>query len=82
MQPLPASRCVTKHVLLGCGLYYGVLLFNLTMTLWIGEALLGLVGVMIYLPVTILFILRLLNRIPGAVLSLPPASPQRLARER
>jgi putative membrane protein len=58
---------VTGHLLLGCGLYYGVLTFNLAITFWIGESLLGLVGVMIYLPVTLLFVLRLLNRVPGAV---------------
>lgn len=74
LSPLPASHAVTRQVLLGCGLYYGVLLFNLAITFWIGEALLGLVGVMIYLPITILFVLRLLNRIPGAVLSFHPAS--------
>jgi putative membrane protein len=45
-------------------LYYGVLLFNLVITFWIGEPLLGLVGMMIYLPITIVLVLRLLNRIP------------------
>jgi uncharacterized membrane protein len=78
LHPLPASQAVTRHVLLGCGLYYGVLLFNLIMTFWIGEALLGLVGVMIYLPITILFVLRLLNRIPGAAVSRYTASPRPL----
>jgi len=57
---------VTRHLLLGCALYYGVLLFNLTITFWIGESLLGLVGVMMYLPLTLLFSLRLLNRLPSA----------------
>ena len=72
----PRSRItsVTRHVLLGCALYYGVLLFNLLVTFWIGEALLGLVGVMMYVPVTILLTLRLLNRLPGPVLS-PRAFP-------
>jgi putative membrane protein len=63
-QPPPAVR-VTRHVLLGCALYYGVLMFNLSITFWIGEPLLGLVGVMIYLPVTLLLALRLLNRVPS-----------------
>jgi uncharacterized membrane protein len=54
----------TASLLLGCALYYGVLLFNLVITFWIDEPLLGLVGTMIYLPITILFVLRLLNRIP------------------
>ncbi len=41
-------------VLAGCGLYYLVLLFNLAMTFWIGEWLLGLVGCLLYVPVTAL----------------------------
>ena len=48
-----------KDVLLGCGLYYLVLVFNLAMTFWIGEWLLGLVGCLLYVPVTILALLRL-----------------------
>ena len=47
------------EVWLGCGLYYGVLLFNLVMTFWIGERLLGLVGCLIYVPVTALALLKL-----------------------
>ena len=55
---------VIAHILLGCGLYYGVLIFNLAVTFWIGESLLGLTGLFIYLPVTILLALRLLGRLP------------------
>lgn len=66
LPPLPAHATATENLFLGCGLYYGVLTFNLAITFWIGEPLLGLVGVMIYLPVTMLLILRLLNRLPGA----------------
>ena len=47
-----------RAVLLGCGLYYGVLLFNLCVTFWIGEWLLGLVGCLIYIPVTALAVLK------------------------
>jgi len=61
----PADITATGYLLLGCALYYGVLLFNLSITFWIGERLLGLVGVMLYLPVTLLLALRLLNRIPS-----------------
>ena len=70
----PAGATVTRQLLLGCALYYGVLIFNLGITFWIGEPLLGLVGVMIYFPVTILLGLRLLNRIPSpaAAPSAPP----------
>ena len=75
LPPLPskgAQSAVTMHLLLGCALYYGVLIFNITITLWIGESLLGLIGVMIFLPVTILFVLRLFNRAPSPVSSIPP----------
>ncbi|MFO0774668.1 MAG: carotenoid biosynthesis protein [Nitrospiraceae bacterium] len=58
----------TTDILLACGLYYGVLLFNLTMTFWIGERLLGLTDVLIYLPITGLFLLRAFGR-------LAPSSP-------
>ena len=53
-------------MLLGCGLYYGVLLFNLGVTFWIGEWLMGTTGTLMYLPVTALFLLRLLDRFPSA----------------
>jgi putative membrane protein len=39
---------------LGAGLYAGVLLFNLILTFYIGETLLSLVGIFIYLPVVTL----------------------------
>ncbi len=39
---------------LGAGLYLGVLLFNLSLTFYIGETLLGVVGVFIYLPLVAL----------------------------
>lgn len=56
---------VTLPVLLGCGLYYGVLIFNLAVTFWIGEALLGTTGVFIFLPVTVLLALRLFGYLPA-----------------
>ena len=59
-----ASSDVTKTILLGCGLYYGVLAFNLAITFWIREPLLGVTGLLIYLPITAFLILRLLNRLP------------------
>lgn len=36
-------------------LYFGILLFNLTLTFWIGEPLLGTVGIVIYAPIVLLF---------------------------
>jgi uncharacterized membrane protein len=75
---LPPLRDVesttTVYVLLGCALYYCVLIFNLTVTFWIDEYLLGLVGVMIYLPLTILFVLRLFNRLPTPIIGVSPSS--------
>lgn len=69
LQPLSqephANRPVTSDILLGCGLYYGVLVFNLTLTFWIGETLLGMTGVLIYVPITALLVLRLLGRLPA-----------------
>ena len=53
-----ASPQTTRNVLLGCGLYYGVLLCNLAVTFWIGEPLLGTTGVLMYLPITVFVILR------------------------
>lgn len=53
------SRPAAADVLIGCGLYYGVLSFNLAVTFWIGEFLLGLTGVLIFLPITALLLLKL-----------------------
>jgi uncharacterized membrane protein len=66
LPPLPegSPRIVARNVLLGCALYYGVLAFNLAVTFWIGERLLGMTGVLIYLPITALFLLRLFGRLP------------------
>jgi putative membrane protein len=59
--PLPSHRPSTTHRLLpGVGLYFGVLAFNLGMTFWIGEALQGTTGLLMYLPVTVLLLFRLL----------------------
>jgi uncharacterized membrane protein len=64
-QPEAESPDVAWRVLLGCGLYYGVLIFNLTVTFWIGEVLMGTTGVFIYLPVTVLLALRLFGYLPA-----------------
>ncbi len=65
----------TTWVLLGCGLYYGVLVFNLAVTFWIGEALIGLTGVLIYLPITVLLTLRLLGYPPSPAAGPPLTAP-------
>lgn len=59
-----AGADVTTTILLGCGIYYGVLTFVLTITFWIGEPLLGVTGLFIYVPITAFFVLRLLNSLP------------------
>jgi uncharacterized membrane protein len=77
LPPLPpdnSGSALTTYILLGCALYYGVLAFALTVTFWIGEYLLGLIGVMIYLPVTILLVLRLFNVLPTPIISVRSTS--------
>jgi len=61
LPPPPAHRgaATTNRILPGVGLYYGVLLFNLTVTFWLGETSLGLSGVLTFLPLTVLLVLRL-----------------------
>jgi uncharacterized membrane protein len=54
---LPPS--VTPRLLLGVGLYYGVLAFNLSMTFWIGESFMGMSGLLMHLPVIALLFFRL-----------------------
>jgi len=54
---LPPS--ITSRLLLGVGLYYGVLAFNLGMTFWIGESFIGMSGLLMHLPVLAILILRL-----------------------
>lgn len=53
-----------QEILLGCGLYYGVLLFNLGVTFWIGESLMGMAGCLIYIPITVLALRKLCGRLP------------------
>lgn len=67
---LHPEKSVTSQVLLGCALYYGVLMFNLAVTFWIDEPLLGLTGILIYIPPTALLLLRLIGRLPVAPHSL------------
>jgi uncharacterized membrane protein len=49
----PIPREVVKwELLLRIGLYYGILTFNLGVTFWIGEVLMGIVGYLIFSPLT------------------------------
>jgi len=59
--PLPAHHPSTTHrLLLGGGIYYGVLALNLAVTFWIGEILQGTTGLLTYVPVTAVLLFRLL----------------------
>jgi uncharacterized membrane protein len=55
---------VTSRLLLGVGLYYGVLAFNLSVTFWIGESFMGVSGLLMHLPVIAMLIFRLLQSRP------------------
>ncbi|MEO8324651.1 MAG: carotenoid biosynthesis protein [Nitrospirota bacterium] len=49
----PIPREVVKwELILGIGLFYSVLAFNLGVTFWIGEMLMGIVGSFIFVPLT------------------------------
>jgi putative membrane protein len=60
---LPPPAPVTTRLLLGVGLYYGVLAFNLALTFWIGETFMGISGLLMHLPVMALLLLRLTKRL-------------------
>ena len=63
---LPAlpSTVSVGELFLGCALYYSVLFFNLGVTFWIGETLMGLAGCFIYAPITALLLMKLTDRLP------------------
>jgi uncharacterized membrane protein len=60
-----SHESVTSPMLMGCGLYYSVLLFNLSVTFWIDEPLIGMTGIVIYIPLMVLLLLRLLGTLPA-----------------
>ena len=58
--PPPHVNWSTTHrLLLGVGLYYAVLAFNLGITFSIGESHVGISGLLMYLPLTVWLVLRL-----------------------
>src|SRR5574341_650384 len=67
-----SHESVTSNILMGCGLYYSVLLFNLTITFWIDEPLIGMTGILIYIPLTVLLLLRLHGKLPVPATLSPP----------
>ena len=58
---LSSPPSATPRLLLGVGLYYGVLAFNLAMTFWIGESFMGMSGLLMHLPVIALLMFRLVR---------------------
>ena len=56
---------IAPALLFGCGLYYGILGFNLAVTFWIGEPLIGATGLLLYLPITAFLWLKLAGRLPA-----------------
>jgi putative membrane protein len=59
LSALTSPPSVTPQLLLGVGLYHGVLAFNLSVTFWIGELLVGMTGLLMHLPVIALLMFRL-----------------------
>ncbi len=62
LSPLRAPQPVVTRLLLGIGLYYGVLAFNLGVTFWIGETPMGISGLLMHLPVLTVLLVRLRHR--------------------
>jgi putative membrane protein len=56
---LSTPPSVTLRLLLGVGVYSGVLVFNLSVTFWIGESFMGMSGLLMHLPVIVLLVYRL-----------------------
>ena len=62
--PPPAIN-VARRLLFGCILYYGILGFNLAVTFWIGEPLIGATGLLLHLPITAFLLLKLAGWLPA-----------------
>src|SRR5256886_4934037 len=60
---------ITRPLLLGCVLYYRVLAFNLAVTFWVSEPVIGTTGVFMYLPITAFLLLKLAGRLPAPMSS-------------
>ena len=58
------KKIVRGELLWGVGLYYSILLFNLVVTFWIGEYLIGMVGCLIYLPISTVVAFRIFGQLP------------------
>ncbi len=60
-QPAAGVRALRLGGVLEPALYFGILAFNLVLTFAIGESLLGVIGIVIYLPVLVLLMAHPLN---------------------
>ena len=60
-----SNENIARRLLFGCALYYGILGFNLAVTFWIGEPLIGVTGILMYLPITAFLLLKLAGRLPA-----------------
>lgn len=58
---LSPMQPITQRLLLGIGLYYGVLAFNLGVTFWIDESFMGVSGLLMHLPFLAFLIVRLIG---------------------
>ncbi|GKS65996.1 hypothetical protein YTPLAS72_33000 [Nitrospira sp.] len=61
LAPLSLAQPITSRLLLGIGLYYGVLAFNLAMTFWIDEWFMAVCGLLMHLPLIVFLIVRLIG---------------------
>jgi len=61
MPVLTPPPSIIPRLLLGVGLYYGVLAFNLGVTFWIGETFMGVGGLLMHLPILVFLLFRLMR---------------------
>jgi len=59
--PRTGARHVPLSALVEPLVYVGILAFNLALTFWIGETVLGMVGLMMYVPIVALFVLHVFD---------------------
>ncbi len=61
----PPDENIAHKLLAGCALYYLVLAFNLGVAFGIGEPLIGITGMLIHLPITVLLLVKMAGRLPA-----------------
>jgi uncharacterized membrane protein len=68
LDPIPRED-VKYELLLGIGLFYGILAFTLSVTFWIGEMLMGILGCFIFIPLTSVLLNTLWQKLSSSRLS-------------